>query len=134
MENIEVNDTDVLKRLGTSLVTENGNYDKVKVDEEQVKYILENKNISFEHKKEIFEKIKLLKLFSYAYIGPDQRGNNHLIFQAKRIFEVKDENDFEEKIKVVNKVLQFLQKAAMNPYEMTKRQMEDEIKYKDVIF
>lgn len=131
---VKIDDNEVLKRLGKSLVTKEGERVIVRVYQEEVNNVLENENISFEHKKEIFEKIKLLQLFSNTYLGPDRRGIMNSISYAKMIFEVKDETEFEEKMKVLESTLKVFENSAMRPFDTIKKQMEDAIKYRNARF
>lgn len=133
---IDIDDNDVLKELGNSLVTEKEpyNYYRINVKQEQVDNILNNQTLSFKQKKEILEKTKLLQLFSGEYIGADPRGAQHLMYDAKKVFEIKDISEYKEAMKKLNVALDIYQKAALNPYDNMKKRLEDRERFKGVMF
>ena len=131
---IIIADNDVLKKLGESLISKTSEYDIMRIEEEQINNILDCDAISFEHKKEIFEKIALIKCFSTAYIGPDPRGKEHYLYNASKIFNIKNDSEYEDKIKNVDMVLKLFKEAVMNPFNTTRKMMEDKIQYRNVKF
>ena len=129
-EDIIISEIEILEKLGKSLITENI-YDTIKIKKDDVEYILKSEALSIEHKKEIFEKMKLLKLFASEYISyttpPTRQNCLSSIYSAIEILQVKDEVDFSAKIKILDNVLEFCKKVTLNPFESTKEKIKQQI-------
>ena len=124
---INISDNDVLKTLAEGLVDNSPVEYGADIKEENVKSILDNQNISFEQKKEIFEKVYILKLYYNAYIGADPRGKMRVLYDAKKVFDIKDSNDFNEKIVLLDMAIDRFKQASLKPFETTKKEMIDKI-------
>jgi hypothetical protein len=124
---------EILFRLGAHLVSmpqdAPNTFGRFGYEKRFIERILNHENLSFEHKKEIIEKLALLAMFVNS--GLIHVGSNvaefDMIGDALLVFKVKDDTDFQEKIGHLDKVLQIFEDSAMHPFAT----MEKTVQYEE---
>lgn len=113
---------EILFRLGAHLVSmpqdAPNTFGRFGYEKRFIERILNHENLSFEHKKEIIEKLALLAMFvnsGLIHVGSSVVEYN-MIGDALLVFKVKDDIDFQEKIGHLDKVLQTFEDCAMHPF------------------
>lgn len=94
-----------------------------------------NSELSNELKIKALNEFNKLVLFSGTYIGPDPRGNFHVIRKMGLPFLYsKTDKELINNIKLLKEIEKEFERSAMNLEEMTIRALEDREKYKDCLF
>lgn len=113
---------EVLFRLGAHLVSmpqgAPKTFGRFGYEKRFIERILNHENLSFEHKKEIIEKLALLAMFvnsGLIHVGSSV-AEFDMIGDALLVFKVEDDIDFQEKIGHLDKVLQAFEDCAMHPF------------------
>ena len=127
-----MDNNDVINKLKETIV-KNLDY-KLKLDvREDLDNFLES-DVSVENKEKLIELLYQFQLFSDAYLGPDPRAINVYSSHIFMILKVKNNEEFKEKINSVEELVKTMKYAELNPIETMKKQLEDEEKYKNVLF
>lgn len=129
----QIRKEEVLKRVANGLredlITEKVN--SLRIKKEEIDNILELETISFEQKREIIEKVRLLQLFSNEYISyttaPTRNVAKRLLLSAHMILEIKNQSEFEKGIKELDTALEICKEVVLHPYESTEKKMQKEI-------
>lgn len=135
----QIRKEEVLKRVANGLredlITEKVN--SLRIKKEEIDNILELETISFEQKREIIEKVRLLQLFSNEYISyttaPTRNVAKRLLLSAHMLLEIKNQTEFEKGIKELDTALEICKEVVLHPYESTEKKMQKEL-YKYEIY
>lgn len=124
----EVNQEIVLKKLGDSILLNSNSV--LKIEKNNVDKILNSEIISFEQKKEILEKIKLLQIFSGEYISystsPTRAMRERILLDSKNIFDFDDQSDLEEKMKKLDTILCICREEVLHPFDSMEKKIQQE--------
>lgn len=124
----EINQEIVLKRLGDSIILNSNSV--LKIEQNNVDKILKSETISFEQKKEILEKIKLLQIFSGEYISystsPTRAMRERILLDSKNIFDFDDQSDLEEKMKKLDTIMCICRDEVLHPFDSMEKKIQQE--------
>ena len=90
--------------------------------------------VNKKNKEKVLEQLYLFQLYSNAYIGPDPRGKSNMFANAITVLKAKNDEEVSIKIEKLKEITEFMKNAEINPLSTFKRELEDKLKCKNIIF
>jgi len=124
----------IIKDLADSIIADLKNDMYLSNIENLLNNFLDNNHIENKEKEHVIELLYLYKVYKKGYISADPRYTAKKQREVKDILESKTSKELSAKIQEVEKLVNLLKEAENNPIESAKKRIEDEEKFKGVIF